>query len=141
VWGKTSAAADDHAGLNANARYVKVYCINRATTYGFSLYEFEVYGTATGARTALAANHTKAALAGEVTAFPNPASSQVTVQLGQYGNAVSQLTLRNGQGQTLLSEPVQGTERTLDLIPYPAGLYLLTLSNESGRVTRKITKE
>lgn len=27
------------------ARYVKVYCIQRATSYGFSLYEFEVYGS------------------------------------------------------------------------------------------------
>ena len=29
----------------ATARYVKVYCIKRATVYGFSMYEFEVYGT------------------------------------------------------------------------------------------------
>ncbi len=27
-----------------NARYVKLYCIKRATAYGFSIYEFEVYG-------------------------------------------------------------------------------------------------
>ena len=31
-----------------NARYVKVYCIKRATAYGFSIYEFEVYGNASG---------------------------------------------------------------------------------------------
>lgn len=141
VWGKTSAAADDYAGLNANARYVKVYCINRATTYGFSLYEFEVYGTATGARTALATNDAKAALTGEATIFPNPTSSKVTVQLGRYGVAGSLLTLSNGQGKMLFSEPVQGTEHTLDLAKYPAGLYLLTVANELGRITRKITKE
>lgn len=28
-----------------SARYVKLYCIKRATSYGFSLYEFEVYGS------------------------------------------------------------------------------------------------
>lgn len=44
VWGKTSAAADNQTGLSGTARYVKVYCINRATQYGFSLREFEVYG-------------------------------------------------------------------------------------------------
>ncbi|HEY9155270.1 MAG TPA: discoidin domain-containing protein, partial [Opitutaceae bacterium] len=43
-WGKTSSAADDQTGLTGTARYVKVYCINRATQYGFSLWEFEVYG-------------------------------------------------------------------------------------------------
>lgn len=141
VWGKTSAAVDDHTGLNATARYVKVYCINRATTYGFSLYEFEVYGTATGARTALATNDAKDALADEIAVFPNPANSKLTVQLGQYGKADSQFTLSNGQGKILCSQVVRGIEHTLDLAQYPAGLYLLTLSNESGRVTRKITKE
>lgn len=141
VWGKTSAAADDHTGLNANARYVKVYGINRATTYGFSLYEFEVYGTATGARTALAASDAKGALKGEATVFPNPANCKVTVQLGPYGAAGSLLMLSSGQGKTLFTEPVQGTEHTLDLTHYPAGLYLLTLSNKSDRITRKITKE
>ena len=30
------------------ARYVKAYCIKRATQYGFSFYEFEVYGDAAG---------------------------------------------------------------------------------------------
>jgi hypothetical protein len=30
------------------ARYVKVYCIQRATTYGFSLYEFEIYASSGG---------------------------------------------------------------------------------------------
>lgn len=32
----------------ASARYVKVYLIQRATSYGFSLYEFEVYNSAGG---------------------------------------------------------------------------------------------
>ena len=31
-----------------NARYVKLYCIKRATSYGFSVYEFEVYGSSSG---------------------------------------------------------------------------------------------
>ncbi len=34
-----------------SARYVKMYGIKRATTYGFSLYEFEIYGATTVAAT------------------------------------------------------------------------------------------
>ncbi len=30
--------------FNAKARYVKVYCMKRATQYGFSLYELEIFG-------------------------------------------------------------------------------------------------
>ena len=36
-----------------NARYVKLYCIKRATQYGFSLYEFEIYGPQTNSSNAL----------------------------------------------------------------------------------------
>lgn len=34
-----------------SARYVKIYCIKRATEYGFSIYEFEVYKDGTGGNT------------------------------------------------------------------------------------------
>jgi hypothetical protein len=35
---------DDHTGLTATARYVRVYGTQRATSYGYSLWELEVYG-------------------------------------------------------------------------------------------------
>ena len=35
---------DDITGLNANGRYVRVYSRSRTTTYGISLFEFEIYG-------------------------------------------------------------------------------------------------
>ena len=34
----------DLPALNGQGRYVRVYATKRATTYGYSLYEFEVYG-------------------------------------------------------------------------------------------------
>ena len=37
-------AVEDIGGLNSNARYVRLYSRQRTTTYGNSLFEFEVYG-------------------------------------------------------------------------------------------------
>lgn len=37
---------DDLAGLSGTGRYVKMNGIQRGTSYGYSLYEFQVYGTA-----------------------------------------------------------------------------------------------
>ena len=34
-----------------SARYVKIYCIKRATEYGFSIYEFEIYKDSVGGST------------------------------------------------------------------------------------------
>lgn len=36
---------------STTARYVKMYAFQRATTYGYSLYEFEIYGSGTQAAT------------------------------------------------------------------------------------------
>lgn len=38
------------------ARYVKLYCIKRATSYGFSIYEFEVYASASNENLAYGKN-------------------------------------------------------------------------------------
>jgi|GEM_PF-1763364 len=138
VWGKASAAADNHTGLNANARYVKVYCINRATAYGFSLYELEVYGTAAGARNTLEANDVKEAL----TVFPNPVSEQLTLQVPKSDRADGRVTVTDNWGRVVITRPVQATtEVTLDLSHLPAGLYLLTWLDGSRKLTQRISKK
>src|SRR5258706_3091166 len=42
-------ATDDLTGLSGSGRYVRVNCTVRGTAYGYSLYEFEVYGSGGGA--------------------------------------------------------------------------------------------
>lgn len=45
VTGNTTAGVKDYTGLSGSGRYVRMYGTARATTYGYSLYEMEVYGT------------------------------------------------------------------------------------------------
>ncbi|MBP1651360.1 MAG: Cellulase, partial [Bacteroidetes bacterium] len=44
VAGNTSLT-NDHTGLSATGRYVRIYGTARGSAYGYSLYELEVYGT------------------------------------------------------------------------------------------------
>jgi mannan endo-1,4-beta-mannosidase len=142
MWGKASAAADDITGLSGTARYVKVYCINRATTYGFSLFEFEVYGTATTATAARTAQATSAAAEPQDFAiYPNPASDQFTVRLAPTSPPSSQLTLSNYLGQVVRRQATAGSENKVDLQGLATGIYLLTLTDSQGQVTRKISKQ
>lgn len=39
-----NGGTDDHTGLAGNGRYVRMYGTQRATSYGYSLWELEVYG-------------------------------------------------------------------------------------------------
>jgi mannan endo-1,4-beta-mannosidase len=135
-WGKPTSAADDYTGMSETARWVKVYCITRATSYGFSIHEFEVYGTSSGARIA-------AAEADEVSqtlqAFPNPVNDKVLIKLpvdSKGGN----IRLKNSVGQSVISDKTSGDEHTFDLSGLPSGLYLINFSNKHHRLTKKIIK-
>jgi mannan endo-1,4-beta-mannosidase len=138
VWGKTSAAADDLTGLQGTARYVKVYCINRATTYGFSLFEFEVYGTATTTLKTLATTSSEAE---ELAVFPNPATSHLTVRRPGLRAGRGQLTIRNGLGQLVRSQLIAGPESTVDLAGLASGVYQLKLTDQYGQVNHKFSKQ
>lgn len=42
---KGNGATDDLTGLSGSGRYLRVYCTGRGTSYGYSLWELEVYGS------------------------------------------------------------------------------------------------
>lgn len=48
VTGNTSLT-NDHTGLTGSGRYVRIYGTARATAYGYSIYELEVYGSGSNA--------------------------------------------------------------------------------------------
>jgi hypothetical protein len=141
-WGKSSSAADDYTGLNSSARWVKIYCINRATAYGFSFWEFEVYGTLSG-RAAVEENLVED---DNVTAFPNPVAGVTTIQVnlkeagntvvnvsGSVGNVIAEL--HNGQLDAGRHEFNFNTE---GLKP---GMYFYSVIHNGRRTTKKLLKQ
>jgi fibronectin type 3 domain-containing protein len=48
VTGNTTGGVKDYTGLTGSGRYVRVYGTARATGFGYSLFDFEVYGSAGG---------------------------------------------------------------------------------------------
>ncbi|MBT2448915.1 family 20 glycosylhydrolase [Streptomyces sp. ISL-43] len=64
-----TGGVQDLTGLSGSGRYIRVYATQRGTTYGYSLYEFEVYGgQLSGTRTLAAAGK----------ALDDPASSSTS---------------------------------------------------------------
>ncbi|UJF31791.1 galactose-binding domain-containing protein [Paenibacillus hexagrammi] len=56
--------------FSANARYVKMYAFQRATAYGYSLYEFEIYGDDGAMQSNLALGKTVTATTTENSSYP-----------------------------------------------------------------------
>ena len=66
-----NGAIDDLTGLSGPGRYIRMYGTQRATAYGYSLFEFQVYGTpASSGGTLLSQGHPATASSLENATFP-----------------------------------------------------------------------
>lgn len=146
-WGKSSAAADDQTGLSGTARYVKVYCINRATAYGFSLFEFEVYGTPQAGAMLSAASFTSnskqpAAENQEgIVVWPSPTRGPLKVQLPAGWQKGCRLEVISSAGKVMLSRQIAGAGEELDLAPFPSGWYVIRAEKDGKQLVGRVVKD
>lgn len=91
----------DRIVMGDNARYVRVLGIQRATTYGYSLYEIEVYGTPpTGVdneelRNAIPLNHVV------LNVYPNPCNPSTRIQFNVPSRSSIKVTIIDLLGREL----------------------------------------
>lgn len=111
-------------------RYVKMYAWQRASSWGYSLWEFEVYGTQAelkSAKEGLLENNF--GLSSNLKLYPVPATGRVTIS-GLSG--VSLIKVDNVLGMYSNTFNVSGEEDkfTFDVSAWPKGLYLVQVKNE-----------
>ncbi|MCE7004467.1 discoidin domain-containing protein [Kibdelosporangium philippinense] len=93
----SDGTVDEVAGLSASGQYVRIYGTKRATPYGYSLFELEVYGTRSGGGdvdppTAPAGLRVTSSTADSVSLAWDPASDNVGVtgyEILRNGNVVA----------------------------------------------------
>ena len=131
VTGNTTLV-NDHTGLSGTARYIRINATVRGTEWGYSIYELEVYGTATvAARTAEAT---------EIVPYPNPAEDEVTLLFDASWRG-GKILLLDYSGNVLKQEIIDNIEHNFDLSGVPTGNYLLKATNGTKSTVRKIRKK
>lgn len=126
---------DDHTGLNGQGRYLRLYGSKRGTTFGYSLYEIEVYGNTVG--TATATQPATATTEG-LRLYPNPAETELHLALPA-GDRLQQVRMTDALGRTVLSSDAGNL--TLDIAALPAGLYMLrATTTEQRQLTQRFTR-
>jgi len=116
-------------------------------TYAFTLTTSQAAALVTGrfalgfvARTALAT--APAALAAQVSLFPNPAHGRFSVLLPTGLNAAgTQVTLLNSLGQVVRRQPVSSALFTVETADLAAGVYTLRLQTGAGTITKRVVLE
>lgn len=139
---KTVAAGvggtEDHSFPAVSARYVRIYGMSRATAYGYSLWEFEVYAapqpSARQHTTSLspAKNNLNDNLV-SITVSPNPTKDILTIKFkGMTPQSV--LRIYNMTGQQTYFSRVNGNMMQVDVSKWPKGIYIISLGNVRKKV-------
>ncbi len=116
---------DEMVDLNATCRYIKLTGTQRATTFGYSLYELEAYGNE------VVTNYNDVSIDLPMV-YPNP--FQDRIQLDLPANTEVELMDKNGR---LL---YKGAEASIQTGALSKGLYLLKIKQVGGTQMIKISK-
>ncbi len=74
----------------------------------------------------------------DVSVYPNPVQSTLTVSFGQLPASPTTLTLLNTNGQPVVVKRVDSAKQSIDAAHLPVGLYVLQIQNATGIQTKKI---
>ncbi|HYG37901.1 MAG TPA: discoidin domain-containing protein [Cytophagales bacterium] len=123
----------DDINLSGTGRYVRMLGKTRNTGYGYSLWEFEVYGSPSGARLGLAEEK------GSIKVFPNPVSSVVNISGMESG--IAKVTVYSN-GVKVLTQKLEGkTQATVDFSTLSQGVYVIKVETKAGVITEKLIKK
>ena len=122
--------------IAASGRYIRIYGTVRNTQYGYSIFELEVYGTASSLRTA-ADDHTVGVV------FPNPALEVVNVNGLDENLSDVRITMTNVYGNMVLDEHYNTSSiAPLNVKNFVSGVYLLNVFSKGELVlSRKFIKQ
>jgi hypothetical protein len=127
----------DLSFATVNARYVRVHGLQRATPYGFSIWEFEVYPVApvAGRTLAMATSVKGTESAFSVNVSPNPATNILNVQLKGAAKA-SVLEVYSITGQRVYQAKVNSNVNQLqvDISTWPKGIYIISIGGNRKKV-------
>lgn len=71
-----TSLTNDFTGLSGSGRYVRMYATARGTSYGYSIYEMEVYGTASSLKTVTDMESQD----NNISVFPNPVINVLNIK-------------------------------------------------------------
>lgn len=140
ITGNTSLT-NDYTGLSATGRFVRMYGTARGSAYGYSIYELEVYGTAsTRIVTTTAAAAEEITLARRIQVYPVPSKDEVTITLPEFTQK-TQIVVTDLTGKTYYTGTASGSVHKLHINKYPAGIYVVQLINGNQKIIKRIIKK
>jgi len=77
----------------------------------------------------------------DATIFPNPSSTQVTIELPTQPSKNTSLTISNTNGQELITQSIIEPQTEIDLSSLPSGIYIVKVWNDKEVMVRNVIKQ
>jgi endo-1,4-beta-D-glucanase Y len=120
---------NDHTGLTGTGQFVRINCTLRGTAWGYSIFEFEVYGTS-AARVVTTVDLSDDE---EFTFFPNPAETSITIT-----GKDRCVKIYNASGG---EEVVPLSDNTINVSSLAKGVYTIIVRSGNRFVARRLIKK
>jgi hypothetical protein len=137
----------DDIAISGSGRYVRIYGTSRGTSWGYSLWELEVYGTSPTAKSANLITANEEGLIKEETAiYPNPVTSgELQVRITADKDEEATLVLLNAESQPVVqvrSKLTKGPNNvTLPVGKLSNGMYFLQVRRDGKQAVKKVIIE
>ncbi len=80
-------------------------------------------------------------LAAQIKLFPNPAQTELTIDLKNFSGKVWQMDILDAKGSLLNQLSVRNNLETIDISDIPAGFYILKLQSDRGTIGKIFVKD
>ncbi len=138
-----TTATNDLTGLTGSGKYIRVYGTARTTGYGYSIFEFQVYGSS-GARRG-DTEESNLISSTSLSLHPNPATHEISIKAKLKKSLYASILIMDGNGYVLWDGDYTIKNNTLDekisISKLPAGQYILKLISPEGIFIEKFIKE
>lgn len=137
-----SNGATDDLSLSGTGRYLRILCTQKALApYGYSLFEIEAYGTATGSRPGTPSTQNISNSVVSLSIYPNPSSDFLRMDFPA-ASGVKQITLRDQSGRIIMEQKIasDAQQESLDIRSLRNGIYFLTIQSGGNVLVKKIVK-
>jgi endoglucanase Acf2 len=139
----TSNGANDDITINPTnvrtGRFVRINCESKGTIYGYSLYEFEVYGNA---KSRVGTSDETEISSSDLGLYPNPVSNFITLQFPLKVNN-KQVIIYDLYGKIMLEKKLNSEEdeHTFNIDKLSKGVYLLQLISDERVWSKRFIKQ
>lgn len=122
-------------------RYLRMHGTERNTGYGYSLWEFKVFGSSANKSAQVESNNAvRINELTEIKLYPNPVNDYLMIELGNSKDAIYDLSIIDLSGKEVINKQISKSDE-VNVSGLKEGVYMVTIKGNQQKCTKIIIKK